>query len=158
MLQNILKYKKIRKLLRIFYYFCFFSLRAITDTQITDAIKTKAIIKTTIIILLFPSFSLPPLTSVEESVLVSVFTSTFVSITLSVDVSVFGVSGYTGVKVGANAQVLDTVLMPNVIVEEGAVINRALIADGVHIGKGAVVGIADSEHIELVANDVEGVE
>lgn len=65
---------------------------------------------------------------------------------------------FTGAKVGANAKVLDTVLMPNVIVEEGAVVNRALIADGVRIGKGAVVGSADSEHIELVAKDVEGVE
>ncbi len=65
---------------------------------------------------------------------------------------------FTGAQVGANAKVLDTVLMPNVIVEEGAVINRALIADGVRIGKGAVVGSADSEHIELVAKDVEGVE
>jgi len=65
---------------------------------------------------------------------------------------------FTGAKVGANAKVLDTVLMPNVIVEEGAVINRALIADGVHIGKGAVVGSPDSENIVLVAADVKGVE
>ena len=65
---------------------------------------------------------------------------------------------FTGVKVGANAQVIDTVLMPNVIVEDGAVIHRALIADGVKIGKGAVVGDANSEHIELIAHDVKGVE
>lgn len=65
---------------------------------------------------------------------------------------------FTGVKVGANAKVLDTVLMPNVVVEEGAIINRALIADGVKIGKGAVVGNANSGHIELIANDVKGVE
>ena len=64
---------------------------------------------------------------------------------------------FTGAKVGKHAKVLDTVLMPNVIVEDGAIINRALIADGVRIGKGAVVGSADSEHIELVAKDVEGV-
>ncbi len=63
---------------------------------------------------------------------------------------------FTGAKVGANAKVLDTVLMPNVTVEDGAIIHRALIADGVRIGKGAVVGSADSEHIELVAKDVEG--
>ena len=64
---------------------------------------------------------------------------------------------FTGAKVGAKAKVLDSVLMPNAVVEDGAVINRALIADGVRIGKGAVVGSPDSEHIELVANDVEGV-
>ena len=65
---------------------------------------------------------------------------------------------FTGVKVGADAKVIDTVLMPNVIVENGAVIHRALIADGVRIGKGAVVGDANSEHIELIAHDVKGVE
>ena len=65
---------------------------------------------------------------------------------------------FTGAKVGADAKVLDTVLMRDVIVEEGAIVNRALIADGVRIGKGAVVGSPGSEHIELVASDVEGVE
>ena len=64
---------------------------------------------------------------------------------------------FTSTKVGTNAKVFDSVLMPNAIVEDGAVVNRALIADGVRIGKGAVVGSADSEHIELVANNVEGV-
>ena len=48
--------------------------------------------------------------------------------------------------------------MPGVVVEEGAVVRRALVADGVRIGKGAVVGAADSEHIELVAKRVKGAE
>lgn len=65
---------------------------------------------------------------------------------------------FTSAKVGAGAKVLDTVMMPNSVVEEGAVVNRALIADGVTIGKGAVVGSADSENIELIANDIKGVE
>ena len=47
---------------------------------------------------------------------------------------------------------------PGVVVEEGAVVQRALVADGVRIGKGAVVGAADSEHIELVAKRVKGAE
>ena len=64
---------------------------------------------------------------------------------------------FTSTKVGTNAKVFDSVLMPNAIVEDCAVVNRALIADGVRIGKGAVVGSADSKHIELIANDVEGV-
>ena len=64
---------------------------------------------------------------------------------------------FTSTKVGTNAKVFDSVLMPNAIVEDGAVVNRVLVADGVRIGKGAVVGSADSEHIELIANDVEGV-
>lgn len=65
---------------------------------------------------------------------------------------------FTGAKIGNGAKVLDTVLMPNSIVEDGAVVNRALIADGVKIGKGAVVGSADSENILLVATDIKGVE
>ena len=65
---------------------------------------------------------------------------------------------FTNSKVGKDAKVIDTVLMPGCVVEEGATITRALVADGVKIGKGAVVGSADSESILLVAQDVEGVE
>lgn len=65
---------------------------------------------------------------------------------------------FTGVKVGKGAKIIDSVLMPNSIVEDGAVVTRALVADGVKIGKQAVVGNADSEHIELVAKRVKGVE
>ncbi|MEI3219746.1 MAG: glucose-1-phosphate adenylyltransferase [Lachnoclostridium sp.] len=65
---------------------------------------------------------------------------------------------FTGAKVGPGAKVIDSVLMPGVIVEEGAVINRALVADNVKIGKQAKVGDAKSEHIELVAKRVKGVE
>lgn len=65
---------------------------------------------------------------------------------------------FTSSKVGKQAKVIDSVLMPNAIVEDGAVLNRVLVADGVKIGKGAVVGSPDSEHIELIANDVEGVQ
>ena len=65
---------------------------------------------------------------------------------------------FTNSKVGKDAKVIDTVLMPGCVVEEGATLTRALVADGVKIGKGAVVGSADSESILLVAQDVEGVE
>ena len=65
---------------------------------------------------------------------------------------------FTGVKIGAGARIIDSVLMPGVVVEEGAVVQRALVADGVRIGKCAVVGAADSEHIELVAKRVKGAE
>lgn len=65
---------------------------------------------------------------------------------------------FTGAKVGDGAKVIDTVLIPNSVVEDGAVVNRALIADGVKIGKGSVVGSADSEEILLVAADIKGVE
>ena len=65
---------------------------------------------------------------------------------------------FTGAKVGAGAKIIDSVLMPGVVVEEGAVVTRALVADNVKIGKKAVVGSADSEHIELVSKRVKGVE
>ncbi len=65
---------------------------------------------------------------------------------------------FTSSKVGKHARVLDSVLMPNAIVEDGAVLNRVLVADGVKVGKGAVVGSPDSEHITLIANDVEEVQ
>ena len=65
---------------------------------------------------------------------------------------------FTGAKVGAGAKVIDTVLMPGAEVEEGAVVQRALVADNIKIGKNAVVGSPDSEHIELVAQRVKGEE
>ena len=48
--------------------------------------------------------------------------------------------------------------MPNAVVEEGAKVTRALVANGVKIGKGAVVGDPKSENILLVAKNVKGVE
>ena len=65
---------------------------------------------------------------------------------------------FTGAKVGPGAKIIDSVLMPGAVVEEGAVVTRALVADNVKIGKEAVVGTADSEHIELVSKRVKGVE
>ena len=55
-------------------------------------------------------------------------------------------------------QILENFLLEGAVVEEGAVLTRVLVADGVTIGKGAVVGSADSAEIELVAKDVKGVE
>ena len=65
---------------------------------------------------------------------------------------------FTNTHVAPGAKVIDTVLMPDAVVEEGAVVTRALVANGVKIGKGAVVGSADSENILLVAKNVKGVE
>ena len=65
---------------------------------------------------------------------------------------------FTGAKVGEGATIIDSVLMPGVTVESGAVVTRALVADGVKIGQGAKVGDSKSEHIELVAKNVKGVE
>ena len=65
---------------------------------------------------------------------------------------------FTGAKVRPGAKVIDSELMPGAIVEDGAVVIRALVANGVNIGKGALVGSADSEHIELIAKRVKGAE
>ncbi|MDO5135003.1 MAG: glucose-1-phosphate adenylyltransferase [Eubacteriales bacterium] len=65
---------------------------------------------------------------------------------------------FTGAEVCAGASVIDSVLMPGVVVEEGAVVTRALVANDIHIGKDAIVGSADSEHIELVAKRIKGAE
>ncbi|HIT67661.1 MAG TPA: glucose-1-phosphate adenylyltransferase [Candidatus Merdisoma merdipullorum] len=65
---------------------------------------------------------------------------------------------FTGARVGAGAKVQDSVLMPGAVVEAGASVTRALVADNVKIGSQAAVGNADSEHIELVAKNVKGVE
>ena len=61
---------------------------------------------------------------------------------------------FTNAKVAAGAKVIDSVLMPGVVVEEGAIVERALVANEVK----AIVGSSDSEHIELVAKRVKGVE
>ncbi|MEI3412294.1 MAG: glucose-1-phosphate adenylyltransferase [Blautia sp.] len=65
---------------------------------------------------------------------------------------------FTGAKVRPGARVIDSVLMPGAIVEDGAVVIRALVANGITIGKSALVGSADSEHIELIAKRVKGAE
>ena len=65
---------------------------------------------------------------------------------------------FTSAKVGEGAKVHDCVLMPGALVEPGAVLNRVIVADGVKIGSRAVVGSADSEHIELISKNVKGVE
>ena len=65
---------------------------------------------------------------------------------------------FTGCTVGEGAKIIDSVLRPGVDVAAGAVVQRALVADNVKIGKDAVVGSADSENIELVSKRVKGVE
>ena len=65
---------------------------------------------------------------------------------------------FTESQIGEGAVITDSVLMPGAIVEAGAKVTRALVADGVRIGKGAVVGSADSENITLVAKRVKGEE
>ncbi len=65
---------------------------------------------------------------------------------------------FTGARVRPGAKVIDSVLMPGAIIEDGAVVIRALVANDITVGKGALVGSADSEHIELIAKRVKGAE
>ena len=65
---------------------------------------------------------------------------------------------FTGAKVRPGAKVIDSVLMPGAIIEDGAVVIRALVANDITVGKGALVGSADSEHIELIAKRLKGAE
>ncbi|MCH4013451.1 MAG: glucose-1-phosphate adenylyltransferase [Solobacterium sp.] len=57
----------------------------------------------------------------------------------------------TNCVVGKGAQVVDSVIQPGAKIGEGAKVTRCIVADDVEVAPGAVVGNADSEHIELVA-------
>ena len=46
----------------------------------------------------------------------------------------------TGCSVGKGAEITDSVIMPDVVIENGAVIRSAIIAEGCHIKAGARVG------------------
>jgi ADP-glucose pyrophosphorylase len=65
-------------------------------------------------------------------------------------------AGFSNVKIAPGAKVIDSVLMPGAIVEEGATVTRALVAENIRIGKNAKVGNKKSEEILLVAKNVKG--
>lgn len=60
----------------------------------------------------------------------------------------------TNCVVAKDAKVVDTVLMPGAKVAEGASVIRCIVAEDVEIGPGVTVGSKNSEHIELVANNL----
>lgn len=60
----------------------------------------------------------------------------------------------TNVKIGKNAVVKDSVVLPDCVIGEGAVLNRVIVKDGVKIAANAVVGDPNSEEIELIAKNV----
>lgn len=61
---------------------------------------------------------------------------------------------FTNVKVEKDAQINDSVIMPDSVIGAGAIVNRVIIGEGVKIAPGAVVGSADSKNIELIAKRV----
>lgn len=58
---------------------------------------------------------------------------------------------FQGVEIGENAEIIDSVIMPNVIVEDGVIINKAVIGSGSIIRKGSIVGNGD-EIVTIGAN------
>lgn len=69
----------------------------------------------------------------------------------SVENSVIG----TNCRIGKGAKVIDSVIMPDAIIEDNATVTRCIVADDVVVKAGSSVGSKDSEHIELVACDRE---
>lgn len=62
---------------------------------------------------------------------------------------------FEGAEIGENVIIKDSVIMPNVKVEDNSVINRAIIATGVTVGEGTSVG--NVEDISLIAEDISKV-
>ena len=46
----------------------------------------------------------------------------------------------TGCTIGRGAEITDSVIMPNVVIENGAIVRSAIVAEGCHIKAGARVG------------------
>ena len=62
---------------------------------------------------------------------------------------------FEGAEIGENVIIKDSVIMPNVKVEDNSIINRAIIATGVTVGEGTSIG--NVEEISLVAEDISKV-
>lgn len=60
---------------------------------------------------------------------------------------------FSGVTVAAGAEIIDSVVMPNAMIERGAIIKRAIIGEGAHVGPGAVIG-KDKGNIAVVGQGV----
>ncbi len=62
---------------------------------------------------------------------------------------------FSDTLIDKGAKVIDSVIMPGAKIGEKAVINRCIVADGIEVAPGSILGSADSENILLVAKDVE---
>lgn len=58
----------------------------------------------------------------------------------------------TNCRIGKGAKVIDSVIQPGVTIGEGAKVTRCIVADDVEVAPGAVLGSANSDHIELIAD------
>ena len=71
-----------------------------------------------------------------------------------IDGTVEGSVIFTNVKIAKDAVVKDAVVLPGCVIGEGATLNRVIVAEGIKIAPGAVVGDPNSEEIELIAKNV----
>ena len=61
---------------------------------------------------------------------------------------------FTNARIDEDAQVIDSVIMPNAIVGKGAKVTRCIVAEGVEIKEVVTVGDKNSENIALIAKKV----
>lgn len=80
--------------------------------------------------------------------------NSFVDQGCMIDGKVDGSVIFTSVKIGKDAVVKDSVVLPEAQIGEGAKLNRVIVADGVKIAPNAVVGDPNSEEIQLIAKNV----
>jgi len=71
----------------------------------------------------------------------------------TIDGEVSGSVIYSNVYIGSGAKVIDSVLLPGVVVEEGAVVKKAIVDQNVTIGSNVVIN-KDGKDVELVAKNV----
>ena len=57
----------------------------------------------------------------------------------------------TNCHIGKGAKVIDSVIMPGAKIGEGAKVTRCIVANDTEVAPGAVVGSANSDHIDLIA-------
>ncbi len=60
----------------------------------------------------------------------------------------------TSVKIGKDALVQDSVVLPECQIGEGAQLHRVIVANGIKIAPNMVVGDPNSEEIELISKNV----
>jgi glucose-1-phosphate adenylyltransferase len=61
----------------------------------------------------------------------------------------------TNCRIGKGAKVVDSVIMPGAVIQDNASVTRCIVADGVVVSEGRSVGDRKSEHIELIAENVD---
>lgn len=61
---------------------------------------------------------------------------------------------FNDVYVGKNSKISNSIIMPNVRIEDDVVINKAIIGEGAVINKGCVIGCEDKDSIRFKTNEI----